>query len=223
MSRQFICCAVLLYAGAGGYYAALSKAQRASSGDVLPLAVPLKELPMKLGQWAGSELPLKEETVRTAGADAYLSRQYRNGAGQVVYLYISYYGAPYFDVPHAPDVCYVVAGWSRISTRPVELATRDGSIPAGQILFERSGERVAVQHWYVDTGRPVRTCQWSKLIYLLGSGKQPRRYVLQVQTSSPVLGTEESAFGGCEDLTAALWPELRRHLPARAGMEDRGK
>ena len=212
ISPQSVACALLLYLGAFAYY-------YVSTNDVgpgrMPPRAPLRELPLTLGQWQGTDKPLSQDTLDIAAADDHINREYRAGMNQTVNVYIAYYAAPHAETPHLPTICYPIAGWKQLHSTLVEIPSDDGNFQATHILFSKLGDELAVQHWYVDTGVPVSSLtrdKWSMQYVKDMLFKQPR-YVVQVQIASTVWMSKEEAYANCEQVARELWPHLKKHLP----------
>jgi hypothetical protein len=65
--------------------------QALSHGAPVVLSSPLKNFPLEMDTWHGSELPLDAEILKVAAVDDYLNRMYRAPDGRVLGLYIGYY------------------------------------------------------------------------------------------------------------------------------------
>jgi hypothetical protein len=71
----------------------------------------LKNVPKKIGDWRGEDLPVEEQVKKTAGARGYVSRDYKNaitGENVTVWLIV---GHSKDVVRHTPDVCYPSSGF----------------------------------------------------------------------------------------------------------------
>ena len=70
-------------------------------------------LPMDFGEWRGTDISYDESVFQVLGADATFLREYKNGEGGTVYLYLGYYGdMQKADLSHAPIICYTGQGWT---------------------------------------------------------------------------------------------------------------
>lgn len=72
----------------------------------------LKNVPMEIGDWVGTDLPVDEQVKRTAGARGYVSRAYKNtitGEAVTVWLIV---GHAKDVIRHTPDVCYPSSGFT---------------------------------------------------------------------------------------------------------------
>lgn len=72
----------------------------------------LKDIPLSIGDWRGEDLPVEEQTRRTAGAVGYVSRAYRNiRTGEVVTLWLIV-GHAKTITGHTPEICYPASGFT---------------------------------------------------------------------------------------------------------------
>jgi hypothetical protein len=72
----------------------------------------LKKVPLDIGEWHGTDLPVEEQVKMTAGARGYVSRSYTNAiTGEVVTIWLIV-GHAKDVVRHTPDVCYPSSGFT---------------------------------------------------------------------------------------------------------------
>lgn len=72
----------------------------------------LKNVPMEIGDWKGTDLPVEEQVKRTAGARGYVSRSYKNAiTGEIVTVWLIV-GHAKDVIRHTPDVCYPSSGFT---------------------------------------------------------------------------------------------------------------
>lgn len=106
-------------------------------------------VPRELDGWKGEDSPLTEHELQTILCDDYVQRTYRGPAGEVVSLFVSFYGNKerglqrYF---HNPTVCYPAAGWRLAATRfeSVTLTDAGKELPTCRYTFEQGGRRQVV-------------------------------------------------------------------------------
>jgi hypothetical protein len=71
----------------------------------------LKNVPIDIGDWHGTDLPVEEQVQMTAGARGYVSRSYKNAiTGDVVTIWLIV-GHAKDVMRHTPDVCYPSSGF----------------------------------------------------------------------------------------------------------------
>lgn len=72
----------------------------------------LKHVPMDIGDWHGTDLPVEKQVEMTAGARGYVSRAYKNQlTGEVVTIWLIV-GHSKDVMRHTPDVCYPSSGFT---------------------------------------------------------------------------------------------------------------
>ncbi len=157
---------------------------------------PLATLPMRIGEWTGRDVPLRDDLVRVAGADDSIHRRYvRAGTTDAVDVYLAHTSNPARMLGHEPDACYLAAGWGPMGSEPERLALVDGTELPCQLYRFRRGHPVPGQlivlSYYIDSGRPVARLQddlrsrWR----LPDPWDDSPRYVAQVQISGTAHGS----------------------------------
>lgn len=72
----------------------------------------LKNVPEKIGDWEGTDMPVEEQVKLTAGARGYVSRSYKNAiTGETVTVWLIV-GHAKDVMRHTPDVCYPSSGFT---------------------------------------------------------------------------------------------------------------
>ena len=216
--RPSVClCAGIIGLAAIGYHATVLSGRATRVSAPTPLARPLAQLPMTLGDWHGEDVELSPDTVRVAAADACLRRDYRNPQGLPVSLYIAYYGNVKDRVPHGPTVCYPYQGWHEGHNEMIALPTDVPAFPqlaVRKLVYEKADARVAVLYWYAANGQQQADTTWQRFDSafrdLLGHGGA---YVFQVMVTAPVTGSSESAFASLERFLRANFGAIAKHFP----------
>ena len=146
---------LLIASGAG--YRILARRLGSTEGDALLPPGALQRLPLELGDWVGRDVKMDKRIVKMSDTDAHVNRRYVRGNGsEDVSLYIAY-GVRIRDLlPHRPEVCYPLNGWTLQDKRPVTLPLGDGAELQCQILeFSRSGlaaGNVTILNYYLADG-----------------------------------------------------------------------
>ena len=93
----------------------ISNRFKASNVKAEQFAALLADIPKDIGYWHGEDLPVEEQTRRTAGAVGYVSRAYRNvRTGEVVTLWLIV-GHARDITAHTPEICYPASGFTKRS------------------------------------------------------------------------------------------------------------
>ncbi len=219
-ARHIIACvaivvlALLIYQGVS--LSGLVRGTRART----PLAIPLEQLPLTLGQWKGRDIPLPEKVVELAGASSYINRDYFSPDGARVNLYIAYYDHVMERVPHGPTICMPYHGWEKHQDQIVTLPERIPGyekLVAKKLLYERDLSQMALFYWYSANGRQLvgeremhAGSAWQKFKMLFGLGGG---YLIQVSVASPVIDSQQAAFDRAENFFRQNIPVIARHFP----------
>ena len=185
----------------------------------LPLRRSLGELPLNLGDWQGSEAPLDESVVKVAKADDHISRSYYNRrTGDVLKVYIPYYGNPRTLVGHYPDVCYPAAGYTKQMSRVENVPRSDASEKACPVVvyyFEKGPTKVTVISFHIVGGICTASREVVRRETHRPIGAETGNYLAQVQitlSGYPPVGRALEIAG---DFLSKLLPLLEEnHLPS---------
>lgn len=138
--------------------------------SVRPAHHKLSDLPLSLGRWTGTEMPLDPTTFAAVGANDQSARVYKNSAGEALFVHCAAWIAQDDWTPHLPEVCYAANGWELLQSHTVALAGTPSASVAIQ-TYQQPGQRVMVAYWYqmeqgtyVDRNgaRNVRRGQWGR-------------------------------------------------------------
>jgi Protein of unknown function (DUF3485) len=151
IKRILICVAVV----AAGLVAQVAL-EAACRLDRPPLRRPISSLPMRMGDWVGSEFPVRAEIIRESNATEYLSRVYesRKYPGLQLKLWANY-SVMGDNLRHTPETCLPAGGWTKneSQTRVFELPAVDGPPIRISRLGYSQGELVGhLGFWYYIFG-----------------------------------------------------------------------
>jgi EpsI family protein len=152
----------LLLAGTAVFLRALERHQ-----SVLP-RMALASFPVELRSWAGTDIPIPAETLKSLGAGEFLQRTYRDptSSGAYVDLYVKYIPDQRALFHHLPQLCMEGSGWSPMESGTTTLAFPD-DVPfsASRYLIAKGDDRQLVLFWYSARGRRVASEDWMN-VYL---------------------------------------------------------
>jgi|GEM_PF-6597556 len=93
----------------------------------LQLPVPLENFPKAHQDWIGVDAIIAETTLKVAGNDDYLSRNYTSKDTKYpVHIYVAYSGRPRNMKGHRPQVCYPSSGWVADNLEHISFKTTAG-------------------------------------------------------------------------------------------------
>ncbi|MGB0714849.1 MAG: hypothetical protein ACPGXK_03170 [Phycisphaerae bacterium] len=140
-------------------------------------------------------------------------------------LFVTYYSGGSTLVPHTPDVCYLVGGYSKAQpheNKELTIDTLDGDpeVPIRVCTFQTTavrGEKITVLYTFFCNGKFVCTRDYVRLLTHNPSDKYA--FFSKVEISFPGASREES-LAAAPRLLRYLLPELRRsHWPDFAAAE----
>ena len=108
----------------------------------------LSTIPRTLEPWTGKDIPVEDTVERMLRADYHVQRAYVNPVGEVVWLYVGYYGTDRGGrSEHTPWQCYPSAGWAVLDGQ-TEIVEDVNGRGAYEIIVERGDTRRLVHFWY---------------------------------------------------------------------------
>ncbi len=152
----------LLLAGTALFLRALERRE-----SVLP-RTPLSSFPVELRSWAGTDIPIPDETRKRLGRGEFLQRTYRDpmSSGAYVDLYVAYIPDQRALFRHLPQDCLEGSGWSRVESGTTTLAfSGEAPFAANRYLIAKGDDRQLVLFWYSARGRRVASEDWMN-VYL---------------------------------------------------------
>src|SRR5262249_27236035 len=120
----------------------------------LVAAVPLDQIPLRIGRWQGTDEPVPGEITEMLTQDAVVRRVYHD-LGYEVHVWVIYWSSRNMVKGyHHPDVCWPTRGF-RLSRRDVvPIAAGGGTVPVTVREFARGSERQLILYW-TQEGRKV--------------------------------------------------------------------
>ena len=119
---------------------------------------PLDQIPYRVGEWEGADLPVPPEVAEMLTPDAILHRSYRDPVGYEVRAWVIFWSSRNMVKGyHHPDVCWPNRGYrlARRDVTPVEAG--GGVVPVTSREFTRGTDRQLILYW-TQEGRRV----WSE-------------------------------------------------------------
>ena len=205
--------AIVLAAGLLFSYATVAHFRSGYDSEMVPPPVPLAMIALQLGDWTGTDVEMREDTVRVIGAHSFINRIYRDAAQREVSLHVAAFTDPQFRgcAPHHPEVCYPAAGWKIVKRERAVIDAVGVEIPIEYMLMQARSESLVTAHWYQSgefrfVGAGGLSSEFTKL---WGQPRSPctEKYLLQMQQPSI-----DSAKPFLEPLVRLLH-EARRGMP----------
>lgn len=184
-----------------------------------PVPTSLGGIPLQIGSFEGADLPVGATVESILEADYHLQRAYEHVHGDLVWLYVGYYGTNKGGTPeHPPRVCYTAHGWEILDTRTVPREA-DGSDDATEYLVELEGQRRLVLYWYRSfRATNLRSIFELRVDHVIGQLTEGRADGALVRLSTPIADGDRVAARNrllhfaalLEDELQTAWPEEKR-------------
>jgi EpsI family protein len=186
--------------------------------DVIPKSEPLSQVPRVIAGWAGTDVPIDQETLQVLGPGDFMSRFYtRVGTSKPIGLFIAYFPSQRTGVTiHSPKHCLPGAGWMFESSKYVDLEdAQDQSHRVGEYIVSDGMDRQFVIYWYQAHGRSVAS-EYAARLYMVRDALRMNRTdgaLVRVMTPIDPVEGDSAARSRTEAFTAQLAPMLPRFIP----------
>jgi EpsI family protein len=184
-----------------------------------PLKVParhsLKELPLSLGKWRGTEVPLTDYILAAAGVNDYVNRVYTAPQGGEIDLYVGYYNSQRSgELIHSPKNCLPGAGWEWLRTGRLNVQVPNSPpIRVNDFRIAKGLQQDLVLYWYQGRGRAVADEIQSRLWMISDAITRRRTDGSLVRIIVPIQNSEDNARAQAVSFLQALWPSLSESIP----------
>jgi EpsI family protein len=204
--------AVMLIAGAAIFLHSRSR------GEVFPPRPALKDFPVQLHGWAGSDIPIDQETLDVLGHGDFLHRFYRNESQNPdVDLFIAYFPSQRAgDTIHSPKNCLPGSGWSPIESQHSSLSLPGHApFPVNRYVIGQGDQRRLVLYWYWAHDRGVASEYWAKYYLVADSIRMNRSDGSLVRITTPMFPSEsaEQAERRLLPFASEVFPQLQTYIP----------
>ena len=181
----------------------------------VPINKPLQQFPTVVSQWRMvGEAQLSSEVQNVLKASDVLMRQYVNGAGDKVQLYIGYHdGGKGGGEIHSPKHCLPGSGWLEQSSVRATVPAAGQELSLVRAVYQKGEARELFLYWYDVRGDSLSDEFSLKGRQILYSLLHRRRDASFIRISVPFQGDEERALAVGESFVKAFLPSIRSFLP----------
>lgn len=154
--------------------------QNGSAVDGTPIKKSLELFPKTIGDWKFvNSSESSEDVIKMLGVDDDIQYTYRNSNGQLINLYVGYYGAVgVTGAYHSPKNCLPGGGWGINTVRDFPITTGiegDDSSVISEMIIRNGSRYQVVLYWYQNRGRIIASEYWEKIYLILDALKLRRR------------------------------------------------
>lgn len=186
---------------------------------VAPPRRALASLPLQVGQWVGTDIPMPPEILNKLDPGEFLQRDYqdRNAKGPEVYLYLAYFPNQRTGPRrHLPDDCLAGSGWSTVESGTTTLSLPGYTpFPANRYVITKGPDRQLVLFWFWGRGRGVASEDWADFYLAFDALRLNRNDDALIRINTPLQADEEPDAGQQRLLSFAeqLSPIVGSYIP----------
>lgn len=185
--------------------------------------VSIENLPYKIGNWNGKDLPgLGAHEEQTLQLDSFVRRLYTNSQGQQIILYIGYWrkqSGEYQAAKHSPVTCLPANGWKLFNPRKIHLQDKNINIYANELTASYNRDNSIFTYWFFQ-GEDTFPEEW-KALYKIFLGhilhKRLDGGIVEISARLPdVNGGLEKTQTAIKNFALNLVPTLQKELQTEA-------
>jgi EpsI family protein len=193
--------------------------QARTRAEVFPARQPLQTFPQQLGSWAGTDVPIPDESLQVLGAGDYMLRGYEDQATDQlpVYLFIAYIPTQRAgDTIHSPKNCLPGHGWSPVQSDRIMLSMPDHTpFPVNRYVIAKGDARQLVLYWYWAHDRGVASEYWAKYYLVADSIRMNRSdgSLVRVMTDMTPGESVDTAMQRLLPFAERVLPLMNEYIP----------
>jgi EpsI family protein len=178
----------------------------------------LASFPLSLTNWAGTDIPIPDETLKHLGTGEFLQRTYSDPAsgGAYVDLYVAYVPDQRAMFHHLPQVCLEGSGWSPVESGTTMVALPgDAPFSANRYLIAKGDDRQLVLFWYSARGRRIASEDWMNVYLAFDSLRLNRsdNALIRMNTELQPGEKPEDAERRLLSFAGLVSPQLKNYIP----------
>lgn len=183
--------------------------------QAVPIRRSFDQFPTRVGAWRMmSETTFSDSVLDVLKPTDYVYRQYMDGAGRMVTLYIGYHGGGKTSGEiHSPKHCLPGSGWYELSSKRRQLETAGERINLVQSVYRKGDGKELFLYWFQVRDRSLNNEYLLKLAEISGSLRYRRRDSAFIRISVPFEGDEFAALKIGEGFVRDFHPTIVAFLP----------
>ena len=172
--------------------------------------IKVSDFPKAVGEWNATDMPISEKDYQILETRNLFVRDYKNSAGDSVYLYLVY-SEDNRKVSHPPEVCYLGSGVTIADKFSVKIL---GFIPATAFIVEKSNIRQLVVYWFKAGNLYTENYLKQQIKIVIGRILGKRTSGALIRLSADIRGdSKENALELINNFAADIKPLLDRYIP----------
>lgn len=185
--------------------------------SIPPAEIKLENIPLRLGKWEGSEIPVSERVYQTLETEDMLMREYTNGGGEKVVLAIVYSGVNRGTF-HPPEICYLGGGRELLNKglERLEIAKPGGIsyvMQVNKLLMEDGAGKEIAWYWFTGGNRVTSNYYRQQYYFIWDEIRRNGSGGALIRISTRVIGNDlKGADGRGKDFIRQIAPILLSYL-----------
>lgn len=181
----------------------------------VPVNKPLAEIPSRFDGWTmAGQSRFSPDVLANLKPTDYLSRVYKDTAGNRVNLYLGYHaGGPESGPIHSPKHCLPGSGWFELSEAKRTLQVSDGELPLVQAVYQHGDRKEMFYYYYQVKGQTLSNEYSLKLAEITNSIFYNRRDSAFIRISIQFHGDSDMAAVIGDDFVRKIYPHISSVLP----------
>jgi EpsI family protein len=196
---------------------ALLVMQLRSTGEAVPIRKSLDSFPGTLGEWQGRKGTIFGANILDKlKLKDYVMRDYRDGAGRGLNLYIGYWDTQRKGAGiHSPKNCLPGVGWEPIeaSFLTIALPAPHPPITVNRYLIQKDRDQLLVFYWYQSQGQVIAGEVPARIAMVKSALVRNRTDGAIVRVMSPTYGSVRETSERLVTYVQAMYPILGDYLP----------
>ena len=189
-----------------------------SQAEEVPPRQKLASFPLRVGDWTGREVVVRQEAWDFLGEGDFMARVYfRSPDEPFIDFFIAYFPTQRTgNTIHSPQNCLPGAGWAPVEKGQTVLKGPKGEmVRANRYVIAKGLERRVVLYWYQAHGRAVASEYWAKFYLVTDSVRMNRSdgALVRVVTSFTDNKDLPSAESRAAEFATQILPVLDHFIP----------
>lgn len=177
---------------------------------------PLSDFPVVVGEWTmARNTSFSQAILDVLRPTDYLSRNYIDGAGNEVTMYIGYHGGRKGDGGiHSPRNCLPGSGWFLDSTKIIGTRVDDGgTIDIVNTVMSKGSTTLSFYYWFQVKGRVINDEYSLKIAEVWNAISSQRKDAAFIRLSMPISRGEGGRIDALDRFVRDFYPVIRDYLP----------
>ena len=154
----------------------------------------VRTFPLTVGDWTGQDLEITEKEYEILETRNLISREYANGSGEKIYLFIIY-SETNRSVFHPPEVCLIGGGVTIADKQSEGINCKQKEFLTNKLYLEKGDARSIALYCYKSGNLYTENFYLQQVHFMLNQLLGKRSGGATIRVSMPVYKSEEATLG----------------------------